>query len=191
MSSMHKNATTPKNAATPRGSATPRVASRAASRGSNSNVIPVKALTLALEVCRDFLRCKEHLDIDEPINKVSFFQMFHIYSSILLMGTSWGQHLPGPSHTLVHTLFYLSWVEDHIPSSHLGCFPSLFPKFLLFSTKRAESQAVVREILCKRLEWKKWRIVSSRNSLLIWIIFLLHFNQLILKFQLTKWKVLF
>ena len=86
-SSMHRNAATPKNAATPRGSATPRVASRAASRGSNSNVIPVKALTLALEVCCDFLRCKEHLDIDEPINKVSFFQTFDIYGSILLIGT--------------------------------------------------------------------------------------------------------
>ena len=50
-----------------RGSAKSKAASRA-----TSNVIPVKALTLALEVCRDFLRCKEHLDIDEPINKVSF-----------------------------------------------------------------------------------------------------------------------
>lgn len=54
-----------------RGSAKSKAASRAPSRAT-SNVIPVKALALALEVCRDFLRCKEHLDIDEPINKVSF-----------------------------------------------------------------------------------------------------------------------
>ena len=45
-------------------------ASRAASSGS-SNVVPVRALTLALEACRDFLRSKEHLDIDEGPNKVN------------------------------------------------------------------------------------------------------------------------
>ena len=65
-SSTHRNATTPRN------SATDRATSRAASSSSTSNVIPVKALTLALEACRDFLRCKEHLDIDEDLNKVSF-----------------------------------------------------------------------------------------------------------------------
>ncbi len=57
--------------AAPRDSAASRAVSRASSR-TTSNVIPVKALTLALEACRDFLRYKEHLDIDEPINKVSF-----------------------------------------------------------------------------------------------------------------------
>ena len=64
---------TPKTASSTRvrNSAKSKAASRAPSRAT-SNVIPVKALTLALEVCRDFLRCKEHLDIDEPINKVSF-----------------------------------------------------------------------------------------------------------------------
>ncbi|KAL9959524.1 hypothetical protein ACROYT_G032852 [Oculina patagonica] len=52
----------------PRDSAASRAVSRASSR-TTSNVIPVKALTLALEACHDFLRYKEHLDIDEPINK--------------------------------------------------------------------------------------------------------------------------
>lgn len=60
-----------------RGSAKSRAASRAPSRAT-SNVIPVKALTLALEVCRDFLKCKEHLDVDEPINKVSCPNNLHV-----------------------------------------------------------------------------------------------------------------
>ena len=34
-------------------------------------MVPVKALTLALEACQEFVRCKEHLDIDEVVNKVS------------------------------------------------------------------------------------------------------------------------
>jgi len=68
-SSTHRNVATPKKSATPSNSTTPRAGSRAASRESGSNVVPVKALTLALEACRDFLRCKEHLDIDESINK--------------------------------------------------------------------------------------------------------------------------
>lgn len=68
---------TPKTAPSTRlrDSAKSKAASRTSSRAT-SNVIPVKALTLALEVCRDFLRCKEHLDIDEPINKVSFLNTF-------------------------------------------------------------------------------------------------------------------
>ena len=72
-SNTHRNTTTPRNSVTPGNSATPRATSREASSSSTSNVIPVKALTLALEACRDFLRCKEHLDIDEDLNKVSFF----------------------------------------------------------------------------------------------------------------------
>lgn len=60
--------------AAPRNSAASRTTSRASTR-TTSNVIPVKALTLALEACRDFLRYKEHLDIDEPINKVCILEI--------------------------------------------------------------------------------------------------------------------
>lgn len=35
------------------------------------NVLPVKALTLSLEACREYLRCQEHLDIDDSFDKVS------------------------------------------------------------------------------------------------------------------------
>ncbi|PFX29352.1 tubulin monoglycylase TTLL3-like [Stylophora pistillata] len=59
-----------RNSATSR--ETSKAGSQATSRASShsvSNVVPVKALTLALEACRDFLKCKEHLDIDEPLNK--------------------------------------------------------------------------------------------------------------------------
>lgn len=42
-------------------------------------MIPVKALTLALEACRDFLRCREHLDIDDPVNKVFFFNIIKLF----------------------------------------------------------------------------------------------------------------
>lgn len=45
-------------------------ASGGTSSGS-SNVVPVRALTLALEACRQFLRSKEHLDIDDDPRKVN------------------------------------------------------------------------------------------------------------------------
>jgi len=82
-SSLDQGRGTPKTASSTqrRDSAKSKAASRAPSRAT-SNVIPVKALTLALEVCRDFLRCKGHLDIDEPINKVSVLNMFTYSVSI-------------------------------------------------------------------------------------------------------------
>ncbi|XP_031566355.1 protein monoglycylase TTLL8-like isoform X2 [Actinia tenebrosa] len=36
---------------------------------AKGNVLPVKALTLSLEACREFLRCREHFDIDDSLDK--------------------------------------------------------------------------------------------------------------------------
>ena len=64
--STHRNAKTPQNTVSRAKSTT----GRAASRKNSSNVIPVKALMIALEACRDFLKNKEHTDVDEDLNKV-------------------------------------------------------------------------------------------------------------------------
>lgn len=66
VASTHRNAKTPQNTVSRAKSTT----GRAASRKNSSNVIPVKALMIALEACRDFLKNKEHTDVDEDLNKV-------------------------------------------------------------------------------------------------------------------------
>ena len=88
-SSTHRNVSTPRRSATPKKPSTPSAPTRCSSRESSSNVIPVKALTLALEACRDFLRCREHLDIDDPVNKV-FFKYYWNKNIIEILFT-WSQ----------------------------------------------------------------------------------------------------
>ena len=68
--STQRNAVMPKSRASPTNSAS----GRTSPCKNSSSVVPVKALFLALKACQDFLKSKEHLDVDEDINKVSCFE---------------------------------------------------------------------------------------------------------------------
>lgn len=45
---------------------------------ASGSVLPVKALTSSLEACRDYLRHQEHLDVDDPIDKVCVSTCFKL-----------------------------------------------------------------------------------------------------------------
>ena len=66
--STNRNAVMPKSRASPANS----TSGRTSPCKNSSNVVPVKALLLALKACQDFLKSREHLDVDEDINKVCF-----------------------------------------------------------------------------------------------------------------------
>ncbi|EDO44351.1 predicted protein, partial [Nematostella vectensis] len=62
------------------------MAAQSDSDHSPRNVLSVRALTLALEACREFLHCKEHLDIDDTTSTVSWSAILVNFYLVLSSG---------------------------------------------------------------------------------------------------------